>query len=322
MDMRRLIFTLICCHGAGCAAHDFWVQPGDYWPASGAPVSISLQVGHGPDRQRSQIPMDRITRFVAVAPSGEIIDLRANLRGPGTTSGGNTILLTRPGTYLLVLETDDRARSFLPALRFNDYLRAEGLLPALEQRARLHRMDTDGSENYSRRSKAIVQVGPGRTDFGSASVSSPPFGSAPSAVSMPLGLSLEIVPEIDPYAEPRPPTLPVRVIYAGQLLPGALVKLTNLENDAAPLETHLTDSRGRAVFAMPPAGKWLLNVIWTKPQPQWRDTDFDTAFSSLSFALPVTAPAWPGISRALAKSHRSLAETVSGSVRTPAGTPR
>jgi len=34
----------------------------------------------------------------------------------------------------VVLETDDRAQSHLPAIRFNDYLRAEGLTAALEQR--------------------------------------------------------------------------------------------------------------------------------------------------------------------------------------------
>jgi uncharacterized GH25 family protein len=133
-------------------------------------------------------------------------------------------------------------------------------------------MDADGSENYSRCAKSIVQVGP-------------PDAWSQAQVTQPLGLPLEIVPEVSPYAEPGSATLPVRVLYAGQPLKGALVKLTNLERDAAPFEMQLTDTAGRASFAMPAAGSWLLNVTWTKTQPVSSETDFETTFSSLSFGF-------------------------------------
>jgi uncharacterized GH25 family protein len=97
---------------------------------------------------------------------------------------------------------------------------------------------------------------------------------------------LEIVPEVSPYTQPRPASLPVRVMYEGRPLAGALIKLTNLAHDAAPLETHLTDQVGRATFTMPGTGTWLLNVIWTKVLPSSRETDFETVFSSLSFGFP------------------------------------
>jgi hypothetical protein len=207
----------------------------------------------------------------AIAPNGTVIDLRDSLHLAGNTEDGDFRLLN-PGAYVLMLETDDRAQSHLPAIRFNDYVRAEGLTPALEQRERTHRMDADGSENYSRLAKSIVQVG------------TPDAGSQ-TQVTKPLGLSLEIVPERSPYTEPLLATLPVRVIYLGQPLAGALVKLTNLEHDAAPVEMRLTDRAGRASFTMPHDGTWLLNVIWTTPQPLSRETDFETIFSSLSFGF-------------------------------------
>ena len=99
-------------------------------------------------------------------------------------------------------------------------------------------------------------------------------------------LPLEIVPEESPYATPRSETLPVRVIYAGHPLAGALVKLTDLKQDASPLEVHMTDQHGRATFTMPSSGTWLLNVIWTKAPPTTDDADFETIFSSLSFGFP------------------------------------
>jgi uncharacterized GH25 family protein len=176
-----------------------------------------------------------------------------------------------------VLQTDNRAQTHLPSIRFNDYLKAEGLTPALEQRARRHQMDADGSERYSRCAKSILQVGP-------------PAAGSQGQVSKPVGLPLEIVPDVNPYGMPRSATLPVRVIYAGRPLAGALVKLTNLKDDASPFEVHLTDHDGRASFAMPNSGAWLLNVIWTRPLPRSDEADFETVFSSLSFGFPSDHP--------------------------------
>jgi uncharacterized GH25 family protein len=253
-------------------AHDFWVEPGEYWVNAGAATSMTLQVGHGPYRQRSPIPARRITQFQAIAPDGTKIDLHDRLQLGGVAKDGD-FSLDESGTYVLVLQTDDRAQTHLPSIRFNDYLKAEGLTPALEQRARMHRMDADGSERYSRCAKSIVQIGP---------VSA---GSQDQSSKL-AGLPLEIVPEVNPYRVPRPTTLPVRVFYEGQPLAGALVKLTDLKQDASPFEVHVTDANGRAIFPMPGTGTWLLNVIWTKALGPSDETDFETVFSSLSFGFP------------------------------------
>ena len=255
------------------AAHDFWIQPQQFWPATNTASPMTLQVGHGPYRQRSPIPVGRVTRFFAVGPRGAAVDLRSGLH-PGGAAEDGVLRLPGAGVYVVVLQTDDRAQSHLPAIRFNDYLAAEGLTPALEARRRDHRTDADGSERYSRQAKALVRQGPGDA----------------SQVTRPVGLPLEIVPEANPYATPRAASLPVRVLYEGRPLAGALVKLTNLADDATPLETRRTDAAGRAVFTMPQAGAWLLNVIWTKPLPRTEETDFETVFSSLSFGFP-SAPA-------------------------------
>jgi uncharacterized GH25 family protein len=270
---RAPCFAALCglCLCSLAGAHDFWIQPNNYWVQPQSVTPLTLQVGHGPFRQRSPIPRSRITRFNAISPGGRLVDLRERLHLAGAVEDAD-LQFQEPGSYVLVLETDDRAQSHLPALRFNDYLKAEGLAPALEQRQRNHRMDAEGSENYSRHTKAIVQVG----TLGSGSQ---------VEVTKPVGLPLEIVPEKSPYAMPRPPALPIRVLYQGEPLAGALVKLTNLDHDEAPLEMQVTNSEGRARFTMPIEGAWLVNVIWTKPLPRYRETDFETFFSSLSFGF-------------------------------------
>ena len=278
MNHRSVILhlALLCSQASVAAAHDFWLQPSEYWTSPGTLTPLTLQVGHGSFRQRSPIPMRRITRFEAIGPKGAVVDLHEQLR-LGQPAEDGDFQLKNSGVYILVLQTDDRAQTHLPSIRFNDYLKAEGLTPALEQRARLHRMDADGSERYSRCAKSIVQVGPS-------------VAGSQGQVSRPVGLPLEIVPEANPYGVPRSATLPVRVIYAGHPLAGALVKLTNLKDDASPFEMHLTDHDGRTSFTMPNSGTWLLNVIWTKPLAHSEETDFETIFSSLSFGFPADHP--------------------------------
>jgi uncharacterized GH25 family protein len=267
-----LLGVVVCSPVSRVAAHDFWLQPNEYWISPDALTSMTLQVGHGPFRQRSPIPARRITRFQAFAPKGTTVDLHEHLRLGEAAQDGN-FRLKSPGAYILVLQTDDGAQTHLPSIRFNDYLKAEGLTPALEQRALQHRMDADGSERYSRCAKSIVQVGQ-------------PGAASQGEITKPIGLPLEIVPEVNPYGVPQSASLPVRVIYAGRPLAGALVKLTNLKNDASPFEVHVTDHDGRASFIMPRSGTWLLNVIWTKPSSRSDETDFETVFSSLSFGFP------------------------------------
>jgi uncharacterized GH25 family protein len=268
MKLLALLAGLIAC--SPVAAHEFWVQPDAYWLQPSTLGAMTLQVGHGPSRQRSPIPSRRITKFAAITPSGSTIDLRESLRiGDANDS---EFALRDPGGYVLLLETD-YAYNRLPAQRFNDHVASEGLRLALQERRSSGRLDADGSENYARRAKALVQVGPARDGF-------------QLQMTRALGMELEIVPEVSPYAEPRPAMLPIRVLYRGHRLVGALVKMTNLDDDAEPFATQLTDVAGRATFRMPVSGRWLLNVVWATPLPESATANFETQFASLTFGFP------------------------------------
>jgi hypothetical protein len=157
--LRCVAFALlVVCRVVPLSAHDFWLQPSAYAVAAGNPTSMTLQVGHGPARQRSPISARRILQFRAIAPDGTGTDLRQRLQ-LGQPAKDGDFELHEPGAHILILQTDNRAQTHLPSIRFDDYLKAEGLTPALVQRERLHRMDSDGSERYSRCAKSIVQVG-------------------------------------------------------------------------------------------------------------------------------------------------------------------
>jgi len=263
--MRLRHLALAFCLLPGLAqAHDFWLQPQSHLLTAGVATPLTLQVGHGPDQRRSPIRKDRILGFIAASQNGRL-DLMESLH-PGDRDEDGQLRLQTAGLYVLMLWTDHRAESRLPAARFNDYLDAEGVTPALEARRREGVSDRDGSERYGRVAKTLVRVGEG--------------GGGPPLT--PLGAPLEIVPEADPWSDPT--RLPVRVYWQGRPLAGALVKLTDLAHDSEPLAAIRTDTAGRALFVLPRQTRWRLNVVWTRPLPPTAEVDFETTFSSLSFS--------------------------------------
>jgi len=257
--------VLLLAITAPVAAHDFWIEPAHFQVTAGVPEPFVVQVGHGTDRQRWGASANRVVRFGVVAGKG-IRDTRSSLTIGGTTADAILTFAT-PGTQVVVLETN-HASSELPALRFNDYAKVEGLTPIIVARSAAGRSDTPGREMYSRRAKSLVQVG-GASD--------------PRSGTQAVGLTLEIVPQINPYALNPGVPLPVRIIYQGKPLSGATVKLNNLDFDVKPLAIKLTDARGIAAFDIPRTGRWQLNVVWSKPVTGNPAADFDTIFSSLTF---------------------------------------
>lgn len=273
MFLRRWIGALAALlAGAGVVAsanaHDLWLQPANFRIAADGAVPMTVFVGHGADRQRWGVAIDRVVRLRSLSASG-VVDQRPTLL-PASFSQDFPIPLNGAGVHILMMESA-HASSILPALRFNDYLKQEGLTPAIAARARARSQNLPGREIYSRRAKVLVQVGQAS-------------GRQPH-LTQPVGLSLEIVPERNPFDVRKGETLPVRVLYEGRPLRGALVKMTNLDDDKTPVERHLTDGEGRASFRARAGGKWLLNVVWTKPLTGYPGADFDTTFSSLTFSF-------------------------------------
>lgn len=264
----RIIFPMLAIMALAepVEAHDFWLQPQRFRIDVGAVVPIAILVGHGVNRAPWGVASDRVLLLRDFGPRGVVDHLAALRNRP--VAAISAMRFTTAGTHIVALQST-HASSELPAVRFNDYLTQEGLTPASAARAQAGAARAPGREIYSRRAKTLVQVGPP--------------GADQRHVTRPLGLTLEIVPERNPYAPGRTAAFPVRIVYQGRALPGALVKLTNLQADEKPVATRLSDRNGRAVFDVPNSGLWQFNVVWTKPIKGDARGDFDTTFSSLTF---------------------------------------
>jgi uncharacterized GH25 family protein len=271
MKLRSLALSLTLIT-APVMAHDFWLQPMRFQVAPNEPLGGTFLIGHAALRDRWD-NNDRIIMLVDVV-GGKKTDLKSSLR-----SGGEADFVTRltaPGLHVLGMQSN-YAFSDLPAIRFNDYAKAEGLALVVEARQSAGTVDTPGRERYSRRAKSLIQVGA-------------QTAANQQSVTRPIGLKLEIVPDRNPYTLDASRMLPVHVLYNGRLLPNATVKLTDLGNDAKPVAIAVTDRNGRASFRVPARGNWLLNTIWGEPIASDPRFDFDTTFSSLTFGYPGAPP--------------------------------
>lgn len=269
--MRKIWFTLVVALMAmPASAHDFWLQARPFVMPKPDRVLVAVLVGHGTARDRWGVDASHVVKFHTVGPDGDVD--RKGVLALGSVGYDAILPLVRPGAYILAMETTQTA-SQLPFLRFNDYINYEGDTPVIEQRKRFNQQQADGREIYSRRAKTIIQVGP----VDAASI---------RRVTKPLGMTLEIVPEKHPQALAADRDLPVRIVFNGQPLSGALVKLTNLDADAEPVAKLRTGNDGRVTIHIPKPGKWQLNVIWSVPLHNDPRADFATTFSSLAFAMP------------------------------------
>jgi uncharacterized GH25 family protein len=267
--MKRLFAVLLVFSPSFTQAHDFWMDFGRQWNAApGETLSLRFLVGHAGESEDWNLKPERIVAFQAIGGTGAS-DLKAHVfpAGPNGPGGANLSLKTR-GSYLLAFETNATFIE-LDAVKFQAYLKEEGLTPALDLRKRQGREDEPGTELYSRRAKAIVQAGDAATD----------------SVSTPVGHTLEIVPEKNPLLLSARDPLPVRVYYKGKPLPGVSVHLESLSVGLAPEVTKITDAKGRVAFDLPRKGAWKVDAVWTEPIEDPR-ADFSTVFASLTFSYP------------------------------------
>jgi hypothetical protein len=270
MRGRYMAAAILLGVAAPLVAHDFWIQPLKFaYPAAPQAVPVRIFVGHGAARERWGLTIDRVVQFNSIGPDG-LVDRKDRMtlnNGPFDA----LVQFRQSGAYVLSFQSVPTT-SDLPYLRFNDYVAQEGITPIAMNRRRTGTEKTNGRELYSRRAKAIVQVGP----VTPADI---------ARVTRPVGLQLEIVPDRHPNTLNPGDKLPVRVLFDRRPLAGAMVKLTNLDDDAKPVATARTDAAGRAVFTVPARGAWQFNIVWSQVMAGNAAADYRTVFSSLTFGI-------------------------------------
>lgn len=262
------VFSIAIAVAFTAQGHDFWIEPSDFRPQPGVPVDLRLRVGQlflGDAVLRSDA---QIERFFARSIEGE-----QTVTGVDGFDPAGFLQVNKPG--LVVVGYRSRPRQIeLEAHKFEDYLKLEGLERIVALRGTRGDHAKPGKEQFSRCAKALLAAG----------------NSAKGDFKKPLGFTLELIPEKNPYTLPKGSSLPLRLLYRNAPVEGVLIVAINR---AAPAKKLLarTDKQGRVRFALDPDGDWLIKGVHMVPAPSGGPAEWESLWASLTFQ---TAPRQPG----------------------------
>ena len=156
--MRRRLALLaigVALSGVSLAAHDMWIEPADVCSAGRARSSrVRLRVGQ--DLLGDPIPRDPslINQFIVEDAAG-----RKPVVGRDGADPAGFVRVASPGMLVIGYSSKPSAVE-LPAEKFNQYLKEEGLDAVAAVRARRNETDRGAGEIFSRCAKSLVASGP------------------------------------------------------------------------------------------------------------------------------------------------------------------
>lgn len=257
-----LAFATLAGFSSRAAGHEFWIEPSSFQPKSGSDVRVSLKVGQRLVGESVPRKADRIARFFAVGPAGEV-----EIGGADGGEPAGTFRAEQPGLMILGFRSN-RASIELPAEQFELYLEEEGLGHIRELRRQKQQSGAPGREVYSRCAKSLIAVD----------------GNADGDAGRTLGFTLEIIPEENPCRLRPGAKLGVRVVFNGKPLAGATIVAMCAGHTGEPQRVR-TGEEGRASFTLATPGLWMIHNVHMVEAPPDAGADWESFWGTLTFEL-------------------------------------
>jgi uncharacterized GH25 family protein len=259
----KLVLVAALLVAAPAVAHDFWIEPTTFRPQVGETVGIALRVGQGFRGDPVPRMPELIERFVTVSSTGE-----KPVEGVSGRDPAGIARIAEPGWVVIGYRSRPKPLE-LPADKFEQYLKEEGLEKIIAMRAGKGDSQKASKEIYSRCAKSLLDAS----------------GAGSAGYDRPLGLRLELLPEKSPMEAGGGRSLPVRLLYEGKPLAGALVVAINRGDPGKRLSAR-TDRAGRVAFDLAAAGVWLVKAVHMVPAPASSGADWESLWASLTFEIP------------------------------------
>ena len=263
--LRRLrvpVMAVIALTAAPLAAHDMWIEPTTFAPEAGKILGVRLRVGQDLLGDPLAYDPSLINQFVFEDSSG-----RKAVVGRAGADPAGLLRVAAPGLVVIGYHSNPSPVALTPE-KFNQYLKEEGLDAVAALRARRNETGARARELFSRCAKSLVLSGP----------------TSDAQGDRPLGFTLELVAERNPYAIANGQDVPFRLIYENRPLAGALVVAINRLNPAEKL-TARSDQDGRVRFRLKPDGMWLVKAVHMVPAPAGSNADWRSYWASLTFEV-------------------------------------
>lgn len=260
---------LLLVSAASLAAHDLFLRLQSFFVPSDAEVRVYVLNGTFSESE-ANVARDRLRDLSVVAPSGITHPDLAAWREQGDT----TVLSFRTGesgTYIVGASIHPRELD-LGAADFNRYLETDGVPDILQERRLRGQLDEPVRERYSKHVKALIQVGPTRTD----------------EYRTPLGYPAELIPLENPYSIGAGDTLRVRAVVDGRPVGNQFVVAGGRtpRGERLPQYTTRTDSEGVARVPLGARGHWYVKFIHMVPAGRNSGVDYESKWANITFEVP------------------------------------
>lgn len=272
MDRRTLLAIVALECFAVAKAHDYWIEPKTFRAPVEQSIDFAFKVGFGDEVEELAWRPSRCERcFVSLKEE------QFDVAGVPDTMPALRVAFARPGTWTLGYRSFD-SRLELEAEKFEAYLKEEGLEAIVAARKERGESEKAGLEQYSRCAKALVRVG----DVDGVDLPGP----------SPLGLTLELVADLDPYTLAAKTKFPVRLLLRGEPLAGALVEAVRMDPSHRTLAAR-SDSAGRVEFDLD-TGAWMITAVHMERARRGENADWKSLWATLTFERhSATSPAKP-----------------------------
>jgi len=266
---RFLLVMLLCC--ASSNANEMFLKAESFEQAPNSTQTAYLFNGTI-DKSKYSIDIERISSINIVTNDARATLPEDHWRNEDDVSSFQ-YESRDSGTYVVGLSTNPRMIE-LTSDQFSAYLAQQGLVDHL---AEFEAQPTDSliRERYSKYSKAVMQVGEGRSE----------------TYRTKLGHSLEIIPDANPYQLRFGSDMSFHVLIDGEPAANQIVRAGSEGfhgHDASGnhLKFHVlrTDENGRAAFLISQKGVWYISLIHMERTDD-PDVDYESNWATLTFEV-------------------------------------
>lgn len=264
ISLISLVCSIIILATTTISAHDFWLIPQKFRINPGDSQTIFANTGMDFPNSLSAVAPDRVDQFILTGKSGKKDITEFEVQGNSLIT---KCTFEKTGTYVITVSLKPKEIK-LTAEEFNEYLLHDGLPDIYELRKKEGILDKDAVEHYSKYPKTIIQVG----------------SQLDKTPTKPLGLPIEIIPQVNPYGLKLGDDLEVTALFQGKPLSDAEIAWSYPGLGEEFAGSKKTDANGKAAVPLAKVGPYVIRLThmeWVKKQTH----EWESYWTSLTFEV-------------------------------------
>lgn len=261
----KKLLTTLAAATMPALAHDLYLMPEKFVAQSGKQLRLVFQNGDEFPIGVSSVKPEKLSNTKLMFKEGSTPFENITAETARTIA---TVSVKGTGVGILTAQTTPTFIELEPK-KFQSYLKHENLTNATRWRQSHGEDGKSGRERYSKYVKSMIQVEKGDSYF-----------------SEHTGLTIEIIPEANPYSLKHGDMLPVQVLFRGAPAIDVAVESAWLEKGKAKMAVFgRTDATGRIKIPIKALGPHRLHAIVMERCAEPQVADWESFWASLTFEI-------------------------------------